>query len=463
MTKRVVRARSAASAGAGGVWSVAHRRLTVGLVATVTLAACEALAVSTVMPRVARDLGLGGYGPALSAFFLGTVVGVLLGGAAADRFGARLPFLAAAVLFGTGLVVAGLAPSIAVLVLARTLQGIGSGGYLPASYATVARCYAEPDRVRIFALLATAWVAPGAVGPFVAGALADTVGWRWVFIGLLPLVVTVAALTVPALPGPAPPDGAIRRLPVADALAVATGVGLLLTALDSTRWIIAAALAPTGLVIGSRARRVLPAGVLRLRPGVPAAVVVQGLLALSFITVDAFAPLAVTSVRGESVLVGAIAVALDSLTWALGAWLADRLLPVRPPQTLIRAGFALLAVGIGVELALLVPALPLVVGFAGGALAGLGIGLAYSPLSVAVLVASEPGTEGFASSALLLFENLGFTFGTALVGALVAAGARGRWDPAMPLAVSWSSAAVVAVLGAVLAQRVRVDRGPNRR
>jgi MFS family permease len=453
----VVFARSAASGAAGGVWSVAHWRLTVGLVATVTLPASEALAVATVLPRVARDLGLGGYGPALSAFFLGNVVGVLLGGAATDRFGATRPFLAATALFGAGLVVAGLAPSIAVLVLARTLQGIGSGVYLPVIYAVVARCYAEPDRVRMFTLLATAWVAPGAVGPFLAGALADTVGWRWVFLGLLPLLVAAAALTVPALRRPAPLDGEVRRLPVADTLAVATGVGLLLAALDSTRWLMAGALALAGLVIGSRARRVLPAGVLRLRSGVPAAVVVRGLLALSFITVDAFAPLAVTSVRGKSVLVGAIAVALNSLTWALGAWLADRLLPVRQPQTLVRAGFALLAVGIGVALALLVPALPLAVGFAGGALAGLGIGLAFSPLSVAVLRASEPGTEGSASSALLLVDELGFTFGTAFAGALVAAGARTHWDPAMPLVVSWSGAAVVAVLGAVLTRRVRAE------
>jgi MFS family permease len=433
---------------------VAHRRLTVGLVATVTLAASEVLVVSTVLPRVARDLGLGGYGPALSAFFLGTVVGVLLGGAATDRFGGRRPFLAATALFGTGLVVAGFAPSITVLVLARTLQGLGSGVYEPVGYAAVARCYAEADRVRMFTLIATAWVAPGAVGPFLAGALADTVGWRWVFLGLLPLVVAAAVLTAPALPGRAPPDGEIRRLPVADALAVATGAGLLLTALNSTRWIIAGALASAGLVIGSRTRRMLPAGVLRLRPGLPAAVALRGLLTLSFITVDAFTPLAVTSVSGKSVLVAATAVALNSLTWALGAWLADRLLPARQPQTLIRAGFALIAVGIGVALALLVPALPLVVGFAGGALAGLGLGLAYSPLSVVVLTASEPGTEGSASSALLLFDNLGFTFGTALVGALVAAGARARWDAAMPLAVGWSSAAVVAVLGAGLTRRV---------
>jgi MFS family permease len=453
----MVFARSGASAVAGGVWSVAHRWLTVGLVVTVTLSASEALAVATVLPRVARDLGLGGYGPALSAFFLGNVVGVLLGGAATDRFGATRPFLAATALFGAGLVVAGLAPSIAVLVLARTLQGLGSGAYLPVIYAVIARCYAEPDRVRMFTLIATAWAAPSAVGPFLAGALADTVGWRWVFLGLLPLVVAAAALTVPALPGLAPLDGEIRRLPVADTLAVATAVGLLLTALDSTRWLIAGTLALAGLMIGSRVRRVLPAGALRLRPGVPAAVVVRGLLALSFITVDAFAPLAVTSVRGKSVLVGAIAVALSSLMWALGAWLADRLLPVRQPRTLIRAGFALLAMGIGVELALLVPTLPLLVGFAGGALAGLGIGLAYSPLSAAVLMASEPGAEGFASSVLLLVDELGFTFGTAIAGALVAAGGRTHWDPAMPLAVTWSSAAALAVLGAVLARRVRAE------
>ena len=110
-----------------GVWSRGRRQLTTGLVLTVTLFASEALAVAAIMPKVAEDLGRGGYGAAFSAFFLGSVVGVLFGGPLADRFGAALPFAGAAVTFAAGLVVSGFAPTMAVLVGGRLLQGIGAG------------------------------------------------------------------------------------------------------------------------------------------------------------------------------------------------------------------------------------------------------------------------------------------------------------------------------------------------
>ena len=68
-----------------GVWAPARRRLTFGLVMTITLVAFEALAISTVMPVVADDLGgLGLYGWVFSGFFLGNLLGLIVAGQAAD-------------------------------------------------------------------------------------------------------------------------------------------------------------------------------------------------------------------------------------------------------------------------------------------------------------------------------------------------------------------------------------------
>src|SRR5919199_1507989 len=85
------------------VWAPEWRALTVGLVLTITLAASEALAVATVLPLVARDLhGLALYGWVTSAFFLGTLVGLVLGGEEVDRRGPAAPFAVALVLFAAG-------------------------------------------------------------------------------------------------------------------------------------------------------------------------------------------------------------------------------------------------------------------------------------------------------------------------------------------------------------------------
>ena len=70
----------------GGLWSPERRSLTLGLVLTITLVAFEALAVSTIMPIVARELGgLDLYGWVFSAFFLGNLLGIVVAGILIDR------------------------------------------------------------------------------------------------------------------------------------------------------------------------------------------------------------------------------------------------------------------------------------------------------------------------------------------------------------------------------------------
>src|SRR5262252_6114214 len=127
--------RGGSAAMADGLWAADRRPLTIGLAATVTFVAAEALAVITVMPLVARDLhGLGLYGFVFSAFLLGTMVGIVAAGRAADRYGPAIPYVCGIVIFGVGLTVAGLAPSMLVLIAGRTLQGLGAGAVPAVAY-----------------------------------------------------------------------------------------------------------------------------------------------------------------------------------------------------------------------------------------------------------------------------------------------------------------------------------------
>ena len=148
-----------------GLWAPQRRALTAGLVLTITFVASEALAVVTVMPVVARDLGgLRLYGWVFSGFMLGSVVGIVAAGREADRRGPAVPFVAGVVLFGCGLAVAGLAPSMGVLVAGRVMQGIGAGAVPSVAYATIGRSLPEELRARMMAVLSTAWVVPGLAG-----------------------------------------------------------------------------------------------------------------------------------------------------------------------------------------------------------------------------------------------------------------------------------------------------------
>ena len=154
--------------------------------------------------------------------------------------GSPRPFLGGLGLFAIGLLIGGLAPSMQVLVLARFIQGLGAGAIPPIAYVAIGRSMPEELRPRMFAWLSTAWALPGVLGPAIAGIVGDTIGWRAVFLGLLPLIAIAAVATTPALRAVAPPDEAVeaeakaaaslrRRLPLA--LLVTLGTALFTAAI----------------------------------------------------------------------------------------------------------------------------------------------------------------------------------------------------------------------------------------
>ena len=151
---------------AGSLWRADRRALTIGLVLTITLVGFESLAISTVMPIVARELGgLELYGWVFSAFFLGSLIGIVVVGGAIDRGGLAVPYATGLGLFAIGLLAGGLAPSMPVLVGARFVQGLGAGAIQPIAYVAIGRTLPESLRPRMFATLSTAWILPGVVGP----------------------------------------------------------------------------------------------------------------------------------------------------------------------------------------------------------------------------------------------------------------------------------------------------------
>src|SRR6185295_17373197 len=195
-----------------GLWSAGRRALTIGLVLNVTIVASEALAVSTIMPIVARDLGgIDLYGWVFSGFFLGSLLGIVVAGMLIDRGGLARPFVLGIGLFAIGLLIGGLAPSMAVLVGARVIQGFGAGAIPAVAYVSIGRALPERLRPRMFATLSTAWVLPGVIGPTLAGVVAETLHWRLVFLGLLPLIAVASFLTLPAVAAVGPADAATGK------------------------------------------------------------------------------------------------------------------------------------------------------------------------------------------------------------------------------------------------------------
>jgi len=443
----------------GGLWAPQTRALTVGLVLTVTFVASEALAVVTVMPVVARDLGgLRLYGWVFSAFMLGSVVGIVAAGREADRRGPAVPFVAALILFGSGLAIAGLAPSMEVLVGGRVLQGIGAGAVPSVAYAVIGRSFPGPLQARMMAVLSTAWVVPGVAGPALAAEVAHLFGWRWVFLGLLPVVAVAGSIAMPALIRLGPPaSGQVQEHRLIYGIAVAACATMLLAGLTlvagSGAVLVGGALIAAGVAGGLPAlRRLVPPGTLTARRGLPATILSRGLLTFAFFGADAYVTLAITAVRHRSPVVAGIAVTGATLGWTAGAWVQARLSETWEGPRFVRTGLVIILAGIAGMVLVLQPTVPVAVGLVAWTVAGLGMGLAYAPLSLMMLRKAPPGGEGRASASLNLADVLGTAIGIGVGGAAVAAGAGGNL--AVGIAAAFAAAAAVGVVALVITRRL---------
>jgi len=449
---------------ADSLWRADRRALTTGLVLTVTLIGFEALAISTVMPIVSKELGgLELYGWVFSAFFLGSLIGIVVVGGAIDRGGLAVPYGVGLALFAVGLLVGGLAPSMLVLVAARFVQGLGAGTLQPIAYVAIGRTLPDALRPRMFATLSTAWVLPGVIGPAIAGSVGEHIGWRFVFLGLLPLIALAGALTLGALRAMVPASVrtdvaavAARRGRLPLALAVALGAGLLTVGLTTGQPVPTVILGMAGLVILLFAlRRLTPAGTLLARPVLPAAILLRGILTCAFFGVDAFVALTLVGWRGVSATEAGIALTAATIAWTAGAWIQARGATRWPTHRFVQAGFAVVVIGIAGMLPALDPELPWLVAIPAFGIAGLGMGLAYSPLALIVLREASVDTQGASTSALSLTESVGTALGTGITGAIVAASVRSTGEPAQGLAVGFSVAIGVALVGLALTGRLR--------
>ncbi len=439
-----------------GVWAPGRRALTVGLVFTITLVGFEGLAIATILKVIQDDLNdIGLLGWVFSAFFLGSLFGVVAAGRDADRHGPARPFLTGLALFALGLVAGGLAPNMLVLVTARSVQGVGAGAIPAVAYVAIGRAYPPTLQPRMFAVLSTAWVLPGLIGPAVSGAVAVAFGWRWVFLGLLPLVVLAGTMTVRPLRELGAPGGdepVDRRL---KALTLVVGAGLVLAGASSHSVVVAAVLVVAGAVIGARAFvQLVPPGTTRLVRGLPAAVALRGLATFAFFGADAYVAFTVTSVRHASIALGGIALTAATLTWTAGSWVQERGVVRVGPQRFVRVGLLVIAAGIGLMIVVAQSAAPATVAVVAWAIGGLGMGLSYAPLSLVVLAEAPKGGEGTASAALQLCDTLGVALGTGISGAIVAAGATFAWTRAGSLTIAFALCAGIAVLTAIGAARL---------
>jgi DHA2 family methylenomycin A resistance protein-like MFS transporter len=407
----------------------------------------DATIVNVALPSIGRDLGGGvsGLQWVIDAYTI-AFAGLLLScGSLGDRLGARRVFDSGLVLFTIASTACALAPSTAVLIGARAVQGIGAAMLVPTSLALLRATYQERvERARAVGAWGAIAGVGAASGPVLGGVLVALFDWRAVFVVNLPVGCLALWLGHEYLQAPGKPQRGGTD-PVGQLLGVA-----------------ALTLLTAGLIEGGHAGWTSPAAVLALAAFVPAAI--------AFVTVESrvrepmlpltlfrnhsfsgasFVGLAINlgfygqlfaislyfqHVRGYSALATGLALLPEGIFVAAASALSGRVtgrvgprLPMLIGLTLGGAGFAGLAVT-GRQTSYLVLAGPLMA-------AGFGMALTMPAATTAVIEASPARRVGVASGVLNAARQAGGAIGVALLGTLIS----GAFVPGMHAAMAVSA------------------------
>src|SRR5438477_9259526 len=203
------------------------------MVAAVAVVTLDTTILNVAIPTIRRDLhtGLASLQWVIAGYSLTLGSLLIIGGRLGDLFGVRRSFVAGAMLFATGSLLASLATSTPELVLGEAvIEGIGASLLFPASLATLSTAFQGPARARAFALWGGVAGAAAALGPVIGGWLTSDYSWRWGFRINVVVAPLAALAALAALPRDARRDRP-AHLDVGGALRLGAGLFLVVFAL----------------------------------------------------------------------------------------------------------------------------------------------------------------------------------------------------------------------------------------
>ncbi|GAA0421085.1 MFS transporter [Streptomyces luteireticuli] len=408
------------------------RLVLVTLCSGLFMAMLDNLVVATALPAIGADLraGTAGLQWVVEAYSLAYAALLLSGGVLGDRWGRRPVYVAGLTLFAGGSALCALAGSLPVLVAGRAVQGVGAALITPGSLAILRHVFTEDgERARAIGVWSGVSGSGLALGPVVGGPLVDRFGWAAVFWINVP--VGMAGLLLAARVLPRVPRSGARPDPVGQ-LTVVIGLGALVYALME------------GPVRGWGDARVLGAGgaallallafvLVELRVAAPmmdlrlltdrvtgTAAWAAFATAFGFFGLGVFLSLHLQYVLGFSPTEAGWAMLPATLATALTSVAAGRLVARRGPRGPLTTGLGLLAAGLAAfscygtgaryaEFAWVLVVL------------GAGLGLTFTPVSIAVTGAVPPERAGMASATVAMVREVGGVAGVAVMGAVLTA------------------------------------------
>jgi MFS family permease len=402
--------------------------------------------LDTTVPAV--QLAITAYALVMAAFML---TGAKLG----DMYGRRRVFAIGLGVYGTGSLITSLSPNIGVLLGGWSfVEGLGAVMVIPAIAALTATNYEGKERALAFGLLGGIAGAGVAAGPLIGGFVTSAWTWRAVFAAETVVVIAILVFGIRRIQD-SPPPTTHEKLDTVGAGLSALGLGLVVFGiLKSSQW---GLFMPTGaLTIGgteitpfglSAVPFIVAAGVVvllmfrhweqrqirldrvpllrpdllqipQLRGGLTMFVSTYLIMAGSFFVL----PLYLQLVLGKDALHTGIAILPISIAMIVAAIVGGRLAERVAPRRIVRAGLAILFVGLIGLMSSISPSLASPVFGVSLALFGAGVGFAISQLGNVVMSSVEQSRSSEVGGLQGAAQSLGSSLGTALIGAVLLAG-----------------------------------------
>jgi EmrB/QacA subfamily drug resistance transporter len=405
------------------------RRALYGVMLSVFLAAMESTVVATAMPTVVTSLGgVHIYSWVFSGFLLTSTVTMPLWGRLSDLLGRRPIYLTGLAIFLLGSVLSGIAQDMGQLIAFRALQGLGAGSLLTLGMTIVGELFGLEQRAKMQGYVSGVWGVASLLGPLLGGLLTDHISWRWVFYINLPFGAIAMVLLHGALP-----EGERRphTLDYPGLALFAVGVSALLVGIMEAgrvgRWTGLDVTLPLGLAVVTLAAFVVverrasePIVPLRLfRHRMVLAASLNGLLSgMAMFGAISFVPLFLQHVSGMSATAAGFVLTPFVLGWVAMSIAGARLALRVGYRVLVVSGMACLSVAF-LMLSRWAPGLTQATAMRDALIGGIGMGLTFVPMLIAVQSAVRRADLGAATSMIQFCRTIGGAVGLSVMGAVM--------------------------------------------
>jgi len=372
----------------------------------------------------------------LTAYLVSTAVILPMTGWLATFFGRKRFFIFCTVLFGTCTALAGIAPTLPVLIFLRVLQGLGGGALTATGMAIVMESFPPAQRGIAVALWGIGSMASSFVGPIMGGLVADHFSWRWVFYLNVPIAVIVAVLAIFFLSDPPYLQRRVERIDAWGFLCLIIWVGCFQVILGkgqrldwfSSNWILGLTIIAIPAFIAFVIRELLvkePIVDLRVFKNRTFAVgtILMAIQMFGFYGPVVLIALFTQTIMGYTAFLAGVVLASGAIPSIVTMPLGGRLISIVDPRLIIGigalvSGFGmLLASHLSNEAAFWQVAVPRI-------LLGMGLSWVWVSLNAVSLAAVPVEKMGQASGIFNLMRNLGGSFGIAALTTILTRGAQ---------------------------------------